>query len=95
VDPPRVWCWGDLWAAVRSATDDGPAVLSEAAARAVLRSALEEARQAGALASPAIATPAAKAAATHPTIAVFKLVICLILSLCLLSPLGHGGVRPP
>jgi ATP-dependent helicase/nuclease subunit B len=52
-----VWCWNDLWRAVREATDDGPVLLSESGYRAVLIEAIARARGAGEL--PATAAVAA------------------------------------
>ncbi len=46
---PRVWCWADLWRALREGRDDGPIVLSAEAARAVLVLAIERARESGIL----------------------------------------------
>ena len=46
---PRVWCWPDLWRAVREGRDDGPDRLSDAAARAALGLAFGRARDAGRL----------------------------------------------
>ena len=43
---PRVWCWDDLWRAVREGRDDGPARLSDASARAALSLAIGRARDA-------------------------------------------------
>src|SRR5437660_448691 len=45
----RVWCWDDLWRAVREGRDDGPVKLSDAAAHAALGLAIERAKAAGAL----------------------------------------------
>src|SRR4051794_25916300 len=45
----RVWCWSDLWRAVRDERPRGPAVLSDAAARAALGEAIARARGDGAL----------------------------------------------
>ena len=42
----RVWCWADLWRAVRDGRDDGPARLSDAGSRAVLALAIGRAREA-------------------------------------------------
>jgi ATP-dependent helicase/nuclease subunit B len=46
---PRVWCWSDLWHAVRDGRATGPARLSEAGARAALRAAIARARRDGVL----------------------------------------------
>src|SRR5512142_2059787 len=46
---PRVWCWSDLWHAVRDGRATGPARLSEAGARAALRAAIARARREGEL----------------------------------------------
>ncbi|HMB06888.1 MAG TPA: PD-(D/E)XK nuclease family protein [Isosphaeraceae bacterium] len=46
---PRVWCWSDLWHAVRDGRATGPARLSEAGARAALRAAIARARRDGEL----------------------------------------------
>src|SRR4051794_24399337 len=45
----RVWCWDDLWREVRAASATGPALLSEAAARAALGAAIARARADGVL----------------------------------------------
>lgn len=44
-----VWCWDDLWRAVREGIEDGPGALSTAAARSALGMAIERAKDAGAL----------------------------------------------
>jgi ATP-dependent helicase/nuclease subunit B len=46
---PRVWTWDDLWREVREASPTGPALLSEAAARAVLGAAIARAGADGVL----------------------------------------------
>lgn len=46
---PKVWCWAELWAAIRGASVDGPRVLSEAASRAVFLEAIRRGRGAGRL----------------------------------------------
>lgn len=45
----KVWCWDDLWRAVREERGEGPSRLSTAAARAVLGEAIARARVDGAL----------------------------------------------
>jgi hypothetical protein len=47
----RVWCWEDLWRAVREGQSEGPALLPAAAARAALGEAITRARSDGALAT--------------------------------------------
>src|SRR4051812_356434 len=49
----RVWCWDDLWRAVREERGDGPAQLSPAATRAALSEAIDRARRDGVLAEAA------------------------------------------
>src|SRR4051794_38041585 len=44
---PQVWCWDELWWAIRDERADGPARLSAAAARAALRQAIARARRDG------------------------------------------------
>lgn len=46
---PKVWCWNDLWRAVREGRDAGPVKVSAAAARAALGLAIDRAGAAGAL----------------------------------------------
>lgn len=46
---PRVWCWDDLWNAVRTRSRTGPIVLSAAATRAVLGEAVSQAKRDGVL----------------------------------------------
>src|SRR5436305_13735872 len=41
---PQVYCWSDLWRMVRHEADDGPAWLSEAAARAAFHEAIRRSR---------------------------------------------------
>jgi RecB family exonuclease len=46
---PRVWCWSDLWRALRDDRATGPARLSEAGARTALKAAITRARRDGLL----------------------------------------------
>src|SRR4051794_25045121 len=46
---PQVYCWSDLWQMVRRQADDGPAWLSDAAARAAFHEALRRVRESGRL----------------------------------------------
>src|SRR6476620_4454981 len=45
----RVWCWDDVWQAVRDGSTRGPTRLSAAAVRTLLREAVAVARRDGAL----------------------------------------------
>jgi ATP-dependent helicase/nuclease subunit B len=46
---PRVWCWPDLWQAIRDDRSTGPAQLSEAGTRTALKAAIDQARRDGVL----------------------------------------------